>query len=386
MIRVAVIGTGVIAETHLKAYAYFVERCKIVALANPHIEKAAALKDKFHLDCRLLEDYHELLEDGEVDLVSICTPPHSHAQIAADCLRAGKHVLVEKPMAMSLAECDRMLEAQAESGRILSVVGQERFRDEHMKLKAVLDSGLPGKIVHAQVDAFWWRARSYYEVWWRGTWEREGGGCTLNHGVHHIDLLQWMLGMPKSVQAVMSNTAHDNAEVEDLSIAVLAYEGGGLAQVTSSVVDHGEERQMVFQGERARISAPWKVYASLPGEGGFPARNPALEDELHRHYSQLKPLQFTGHAGQIDDILTAIESGSRQVLIDGHEGRRTLELITAIYEAAVYGRAVQLPLDESSPFYSREGFLAAVSGLKWPRQPEQNEQHDNMKDMRNMRI
>ncbi|GGA48280.1 Gfo/Idh/MocA family protein [Paenibacillus physcomitrellae] len=370
MIKVGIIGTGKIAETHLKAYAEFSERCRVVALANPGMDKAAALRDRFGLDCRLVQDYRELLRDGELDLVSICAPPHLHAEIAVNCLEAGVHVLIEKPMAMSLAECDRMLEAQASSGRLLSVVGQERFVDKNVKLKAVLESGLIGRIVHAQVESYWWRGRSYYDVWWRGSWEREGGGCTLNHGVHHMDLLQWMMGMPRSVQAVMSNTSHPNSELEDLSIAVFVYDGGALAQMTSSVVHHGEERQMVFQGERARVSAPWKVYASQELEDGFPVRHPKLEEEIEQFAGESETLKYDAHTGQVDDVLTAIENGSLKVLIDGHEGRKTLELITAVYEAAITGGRVELPLSPDSRFYTREGFLAAVSAYPLPERPK----------------
>ncbi|MBD0383631.1 Gfo/Idh/MocA family protein [Paenibacillus sedimenti] len=251
-----------------------------------------------------------------------------------------------------------MLEVAAESNRILSVVGQNRFLDPMMKLKHTLDSGLLGKIVHAQVDSFWWRGHSYYDLWWRGTWEKEGGGCTLNHAVHHIDMLQWMMGMPQTIQAVMSNTLHDNAEVEDISIAVLSYPNGSLAQVTSSVIHHGEEQQLIFQGERARVSAPWKVYASSSKENGFPERNPALEAEIELYYNSIESLRYRGHAGQIDDVLKAIENNSLQVLIDGNECRRTLELITAIYEAATTAKPVSLPLTKESKFYSRESFLA----------------------------
>lgn len=354
----AIIGTGSIAHSHVKAYLAFSDRCKVVALVNRNIEKAIQLRDEFQLDGLILEDYKELLHNQKIDLVSICTPPQLHAEIANDFLRAGKHVLVEKPMAMSLEECDQMLEAAAASGSILSVVGQNRFLDPHWKLKRTLDSGLLGRIVHAQVDSYWWRGDNYYDLWWRGTWESEGGGCTLNHGVHHMDMLLWMMGMPQSVQAVISNTSHRNSEVEDISIAILAYPDGSLAQITSSVVHHGQERQLIFQGERARISAPWKVFASAQLENGFPERNRELEREIEQFGDQIEPLQHSGFEGQIDDILTAIENNSAKVLIDGREGRNVLELITAIYEAAITKKAVSLPLRKDSPFYLRKGLLA----------------------------
>lgn len=358
MIRVAIIGTGSIAAVHLKSYSLFTGRCRVVALVNPDMERAEALRDQFRLDCRVMQDYRELLQGGEVDLVSICTPPGSHAEIAVSCTQAGVHVLLEKPMAMSLEECDQILEAAEESGSILSVVGQNRFLDAHVRLKAALDSGLLGKIVHAQADAFWWRGNNYYDVPWRGRWETEGGGCTLNHGVHHIDLLLWMLGMPHTVQAVITNTSHDHSEVEDLSIAILSYPGGGLAQVTSSVIHHGEERQLIFQGERARVSVPWKVYASTPRDDGFPERNTGLEETIGQLHDSIEPLRYTAHDGQVDDILTAIEDKSGQVWIDGYEGRRTLELITAIYESSITGHPVSLPLPEDSMLYTRQGILA----------------------------
>lgn len=336
----------------------FSERCKVVALVNHNIEKAIRLKEEFQLDCLIMQDYTELLHHQKIDLVSICTPPQLHAKMASDFLRAGKHVLVEKPMAMSLEECDQMLEAAAASGSVLSVVGQNRFLDPNWKLKHTLDSGLLGEIVHGQVDSYWWRGENYYDLWWRGTWESEGGGCTLNHGVHHMDMLKWMMGMPQSVQAVISNTSHRNSEVEDISIAIFSYPNGSLAQITSSVIHHGQDRQMIFQGERARISAPWKVYASSQLENGFPERNTELEKEIQQYYESIKPLQFNGFAGQVDDILTAIENPSLQVLIDGQEGRKVLELITAIYESAITKQPVSLPLTKNSPFYTREGFLA----------------------------
>ncbi|TVY11375.1 Gfo/Idh/MocA family protein [Paenibacillus cremeus] len=358
MLKIAVIGTGGIANSHLEAYASsFKGRCQVVALCDIYEEKAVRYKEKFQLDCRVVQDYHELL-DSDIDLVSICTPPYTHAQIAIDFLRAGKHVLVEKPMSSSLEECDRMLEAASESNRILSVIGQNRFRDPIMKLKRTLDTGKVGKIVHAQVDSHWWRGHCYYDLWWRGTWEKEGGGCTLNHAVHHIDMLQWMMGMPDKVHAVTTNTSHDNAEVEDLSVAILSYGNGSLAQITSSVVHHGEEQQLIFQGEKARISAPWKVYASTSKENGFPIRNTALEEELENTYNSMEDLPYTGHAGQIDDVMKAIEGGTLEVLIDGREGRKTLELITAVYEASATGKSVSLPLTKDNLFYSRDSLLA----------------------------
>jgi len=358
MLRIALIGTGGIADAHLTAYQQFAGRCEVAAITDIFPDKAVEKKKKFGLSCDTFDDYKKLLGRSDIDLVSVCTPPYTHAEIAMDFLNAGKNVIVEKPMSSSLRECDAMIDAAHRSGKILSVISQNRFQDPMMRLKRVLESGLAGRIVHAQVDSHWWRGHSYYDLWWRGTWEKEGGGCTLNHAVHHIDIFQWMMGMPKRVQATMNNTSHDNAEVEDLSIAVLSYPDGALAQITSSVVHHGQEQQLIFQGMKARVSVPWKVYASSSKENGFPVENTDLEREIDGYWSSVPGLIHVGHAGQIDDVMTAIEKGSRDILVTGAEGRKTLELITAIYQASSTGQTVELPLGKDSPFYTREGIMS----------------------------
>ncbi|MEN1986706.1 Gfo/Idh/MocA family protein [Paenibacillus hubeiensis] len=353
MLKIAIIGAGAIANAHINSYLQFKERCEIVALCDMYPEKAEAKKNEFGLNAKVVSDYRELL-DKEIDLISVCLPPYAHAPVTVDFLNAGSHVLVEKPMASSLEECDLMIEAAQKSGKILSVVAQNRFTNPIMKLKQMLDTGLAGPILHAQVDSFWWRGHCYYDLWWRGTWEKEGGGCTLNHAVHHIDALLWMMGRPDQVQAFMSNVAHDNAEVEDLSIAMLRYPNGALGQITSSVIHHGEQQQFIFQGRDARISAPWKITASLSRPNGFPEKNAELEEQLQQAYDRLPNLPYEGHSAQIDNVLHAIESGEPP-LIDGSSGRSTLELIMAIYKSASTGENVKLPLVAGDPFYTRAG-------------------------------
>ena len=344
--KVAIIGAGAISPAHVKGYLEFQDTCQIVALCDIYPDKAQALAKDFALDVEIYDDHKKMLERTDIDLVSVCTPPYTHADISIDFLNADTHVLVEKPMASSLAECDAMNEAAQKNNKLLSVIAQNRFTDPMMKLKHVLDTGLMGNILHTQVDSYWWR----------GTWEKEGGGCTLNHAVHHIDIFQWMNGMPAEVTAVMSNTAHDNAEVEDLSIAICRNENGSLAQITSSVVHHGEEQQLVFQGEHARVSAPWKLTASQSLENGFPERDQALEEKIQVAYDNQSDLTYEGHAGQIHDMLLAA-AGKKDLLVDGRQGRQTLELITAIYQSSSLGESVTLPLDDTSPFYTREGVM-----------------------------
>ena len=215
MIRVAIIGTGNISAAHIGAYLQFPERCKITALCDIFPEKAQQKAEEYGLEVTVSDSHKLLLDRDDIDLVSICTPPYCHGEIAIDFLEHGKNVLVEKPMAASLEKCDKMIEARNKSGKLLSVIAQNRFRDPIWNIKEILKSGKIGRVLHAEVDSFWWRGHCYYDLWWRGLWEKEGGGCTLNHAVHHIDMLGWMMGRPRYVQALLSNVAHDNAEVDE---------------------------------------------------------------------------------------------------------------------------------------------------------------------------
>ena len=366
MIDVAVIGAGAISSFHLDGYLAFPDRCRVVAVADTDLARAQQRIEEYRLtDAVAFDSVDAVLGDGtHVDLASVCTPPSSHAEIAARLLNAGVNTLLEKPMAPSLAECDAILAAADRGGAILSVVAQNRFTNPMMRLKQVLDSGLAGRVLHAQVDSHWWRGLSYYDLWWRGTWQSEGGGCTLNHAVHHIDALQWMVGTPVAIQAMIGNVNHGNSEVEDLSLAILRFPDGALGQLTASVVHHGQDQQIVFQTERAKIAMPWTVAAQAQQPNGFPQRehDVATERELNEFYESLPALRYEGHAGQIDDVLTALETtdGTHRVLVDGRDGRTTIEIITAIYQAAITAQTVTLPLPADDPFRTRDGLLQAA--------------------------
>ena len=359
MIKVAIIGTGGISHAHIKAYLQFPERCVIAALVDIIPGKAQHVKEQYQLDAAVFLDHHDILS-MDIDLVDICTPPFAHAEIAVNALRAGKNVICEKPMAASLEECDAVLRARDESGKKLSIIAQNRFREPVRNLKALLDCGIAGKVRHAQVNSFWFRGRGYYDLWWRGTWEKEGGGCTLNHAVHHIDMLGWMMGLPKRVTAVLANTGHDNAEVEDLSVSVMEYEGA-LATVTASVVHHGEEQELVFQCEKAKLAWPFSVFASRLQPNAFPLKEPdaAFEEEVRKYVASLPPIPYEMHVGQLENMLTALEQNTEPA-ITGEDGRRTIELITAIYKAGSAGIPAELPLKPDDPFYTVEGIRANV--------------------------
>ena len=157
MIRVAIVGTGSIAHAHMSAYLTLSDQCTVVALVDIIPGKAQRFMEEFGVACDVYEHHEELLSRTDIDLVDVCTPPYVHACISINCMRSGKHVICEKPMAASLEECDAMLRAQEESGVKLSIIAQNRFRKPIRDLKMLLDSGLAGPVRHAQVDSFWWR-------------------------------------------------------------------------------------------------------------------------------------------------------------------------------------------------------------------------------------
>lgn len=359
MYQVAVIGTGNIAPSHIEGLLALKERCHIKALVDIYPEKAEAMKARFHLDCSIYDSITSLLmNEKELDIIHICTPPYTHAQLAIQAMNAKINVLVEKPMAASLIECDAMLAAEAKNGVVMGCIAQNRFRNDVYKVKTILDEGLAGSLRCIHVNSFWWRGHSYYDLWWRGLWEKEGGGCTLNHAVHHIDMLNWMEGcLPKEVTSILTNVMHDNAEVEDLSMSILSYASGDLAQVTASVVHHGEEQGLVLQCEKAKLQIPWSCYASNSKENGFPVENKQLEDQLNKRYHELADLPYEGHTAEIDDYQRALLEG-RRPMITGIDGRNTIELITAIYKSGFTKERVTLPIAKEDPYYTLEGLLA----------------------------
>ena len=359
MLRIGIIGTGGIADAHINGYLAFAADCEITALADVIPGKAAQKAEAFGLaDVAAFDDPLEMLARADLDVVSIATPPSTHAALAIAALDAGINVLVEKPMAPSLEECDAMLAAQERSGKVLSVVAQNRFRDDLATLKDIVDSGLLGSISHVRVDSAWWRGLPYYDLWWRGTWEKEGGGCTLNHAIHHIDLLLWLLGSPTEITAMLANAQHDNAEVEDLSVAVFRYDRG-LAQLTSSVVHHGQEQAIVIQGADARVSQPFAVVAERSRADGFPedGGNADTVARIEALVASRTPLAHVGHEGQIGDLLSAIRDG-RAPISGGRDGRNAVEVVTAIYKAGFEREFVSLPITASDPYY-RAGRLVA---------------------------
>lgn len=355
MIRIGIVGAGAIAAVHIDSFLQFDSLCEVVAVCDTFVDKAYSLISDKKLNAKAYADTQTMFDEGDLDAISICLPPNMHAKVAIQALSSGKHVIVEKPMASSLEECDRMIAAAKEHGKLLCVVSQNRWKTQLANVKRIMDEGLLGKVVHASFDSLWWRGSVYYDLWWRGTWEQEAGGVFTSHSVHYLDLMQMLFGMPKKVQAFISNINHTNSECEDIGFAVFTYEDK-VINFTSSLVSHGEKQAIVINGEKASISIPFSVsaYNSLPN--GFPEQNKELEQQIQKRYAELPSLELEGHPAQLLNFLRAIEQ-KETLTLDGNVGRQTIELIHAIYKSAVLQRPVDLPLESTDPFYTKEGLV-----------------------------
>lgn len=357
-IGVAIVGTGSISRAHIEGYRQFPESCRIVAVVDIVAERAQAAAAAIGPDVAWYTDFAEAYARDDVHLVSVCTPPFVHAPAAIAALEAGKHVLVEKPMAASLEEADAMLAAAKAHDRILSVVFQYRFGADWWRAKQVVASGLLGELHFGKAECQWWRGESYYDAWWRGTWEMECGGAVINHAVHHIDMLLWLMGPVESVYAEIGTVAHD-IEVEDLGLAIVRFQSGALGHIVGTVADHHNLDRIEVTGSQGAISLPWRSFAVKERPDGFPQENPEAVEAIEQHFRSVTPPETRGHAPQIADILAAIREG-RQPIVDGEEGRRSLELITAMYRSASTGERVKLPIDPADPFYTTEGLRKNV--------------------------
>ncbi|MDD3252914.1 MAG: Gfo/Idh/MocA family oxidoreductase [Lachnospiraceae bacterium] len=360
MIGVAILGAGDVANIHIEAYQQLGERCEIRVISDLFQDKAAEKAKKYHLNCDIVADYHDLLERDDIQLVSVCLPPAVHYEVSKAFLEKGIHVLCEKPMAPTLEECDAMLEIAGRTGAKLSIVAQNRFKPDIMKTKELLDSGLLGKIYFAQANSLWWRGDKYYDLWWRGTWEKEGGGCTFIHAIHHIDLFLWLMGDVAEVNAAVYNQNHDNSEEEDLSIGRIQFKNGAVGLMIASLLHHGEEQKIIIDAQKASLEIPHRISVSRQQLNGYPENDEAAQKQLEDVFAGYEEITYCDHCGQIEDMLSAIEHDT-EPLISGKDGRKTIEFITAVYQSAFTGKAVQFPMTEKDPFYSQKGKVEGVT-------------------------
>ncbi|MFC5648641.1 Gfo/Idh/MocA family protein [Paenibacillus solisilvae] len=360
---VGIIGCGAISGYHVKAYAEFPE-CELKAVADISLDKARQLAASAGDGVEAYESFQALLARDDIDIVSICTPPFAHKETVIASLLAGKHVLCEKPFAPSLQDCDEMIEAARKTGRKLAVTFQYRYRKDFNQMKRIVDSGVMGPPVFAQMNGLYWRGDDYYNVPWRGKFETECGGVTMNHAIHPLDVFLWIMGDLQSVTATAHTVAHQ-IEVEDMSTATATFKNGATAQLTCTLNSVKQDISLTVSGKTKAIGVtgafseqPLSYHAVKDNGGGFSIPDPEGAAELQQAASEVTH-GTEDHTGPIGDLLAAIRE-DREPVVNGLEGRRTIEAITAIYKSAAAGTKVTLPLAKDDPWYTTDGILRNV--------------------------
>lgn len=350
MLEVAVVGTGSISNAHIHGLLVQRDICHVAALVNRTLAKARDIRKQYDLDAEIYSTLDDACDHHKIDAVVICLPAELHCQATINALDRGCHVLVEKPMANSVEECQIMLEAAKKAGKLLSVAFQNRFSGENQRLYQILHSGEIGSVCAGTVNSLWWRGNNYYKTEWRGYWRTEHGGVFLGHAIHQIDLLLWMLGMPDKVTASIHNVGHPDSELEDWGIAALIYPRC-VVNLQASLVSHEQKQELIFQTEKGQYASPWNPYAQNQMENGFPYQAEENINALKKIFDKytIKKNALSGHDALICNFLRAIK-GEEDLLISGEDGLHALELVTAIYKSEVKGKTVAIPLDNNDPF------------------------------------
>jgi UDP-N-acetyl-2-amino-2-deoxyglucuronate dehydrogenase len=358
-IRFGVVGCGGIGPTHCGAIRQIAD-AELVAVADMVPERAQAVARKFDVP-RVYDSERALLYDPEIDAVCICTPSGMHADGAVAALSAGKHVVVEKPMDVTLEACDRMIAAADATGRMLTVISQHRFDPATRIVKKAIDSGRLGRIVLADATVKWWRTQGYYDSGdWRGTWALDGGGALMNQGVHTVDLLQWLAGGVATLWAQTRTAAHERIEVEDVAVATLAFTNGAVGTLTATTaawdglpvrIDfYGTEGTAILEGDRLKLlkfkngeeyeSEEAAAHALSVAKGGTASVREETATRLtETAASDPGAIWGDAHRAQIEDFLDAIRTGGKP-LIDGRAARKPLEIILGVYRSSRTGLPV----------------------------------------------
>jgi UDP-N-acetyl-2-amino-2-deoxyglucuronate dehydrogenase len=350
MLKFALIGCGRISKRHSQLLgSNQIEGASLVAVCDLVSEKAEMLAAEFGVPA--YTDMHVMMREVEPDVVVVLTESGRHAHNVVELAPYGAHIVVEKPMALTLADADSMISACDEAGAKLFVIKQNRFNLPVRKLREAIDAKRFGKLVLGTVRVRWCRPQSYYDQdSWRGTWALDGGVLT-NQASHHVDLLEWMMGDVDSVMA-MSKTALVEIEAEDTATVLLRFSNGalGIIEATTAIRPKDLEGSISILGEKGSVEI-----------GGFAVNEmkvwnfadvTADDQNIAEKYSVNPPNVYGfGHKEYYDHVVSAIQHDGPN-LVDGLEGRRSLELITAIYEAIETGREVQLRF---RPKYARLG-------------------------------
>jgi UDP-N-acetyl-2-amino-2-deoxyglucuronate dehydrogenase len=341
MIKFALVGCGRIAKRHSELLGLGqIAGARLVAVCDLVPHKAQAIAERFLVPA--YTDMHQMLVDQKIDVVVVLTESGNHAKNVVALAPYGKHIIVEKPMALLLEDADNMIEACAKYGCKLFVIKQNRFNVPVVKTRAALDEGRFGRLTIGTVRVRWCRPQSYYDQdRWRGTWAMDGGVLT-NQASHHVDLLQWMMGDVESVVAKSSRVLA-RIEAEDTAAAVLKFKSGalGVIEATTAARPTDLEGSISLLGEGGTVEI-----------GGFAvnkmkiwnfAQSSPDDDEVLAKYSVNPPNVYGfGHQAYYEDVVHCLQSNLKPT-IDGQSGRRSLELIHGIYEAVETGREVKWP-------------------------------------------
>lgn len=358
VIKTGIIGCGKVADAH--AYAYgTLEQSEFRAVCDVNEERAKAFAKKYGV--KAYTSIPEMIREEGLESVSVCTPHPFHAKTAVEAACCGCHVLVEKPFAVKISDCDEMIQAGIQNGVKIGTVFQRRFYEPCMRLKKAIEDGKIGKPVMGNVTMLGWRDQKYYESDpWRGTWEGEGGGVLPTQACHQLDLLLWYMNSDiDEVYGVWKNFNHPYIEVEDTAVAIIKFVNGALATITASnsqdpalfgkVRIHGDNGAtvsvqtdggaMFISGMTAITESPFNDIWTVKGE----------EDKLEEWKTEDEKAFFAHdpaeyyHKLQIGDFLTSVAEG-REPLVSGTVGKRSVELLEAVYRSTKSGMPVKFPM------------------------------------------
>jgi predicted dehydrogenase len=349
-LRYVLIGCGgIIAPTHIAALQQH-PGAQLVAMSD--IDAARGAERAAATGCSFYTDHRAMLAEIHPDVAVICAPHPFHTPLARDCFAADAHVLVEKPMAVEVAEADAMIAAAAEAGRILAVNFQFRFRPAIVKAHELIAAGTLGDLVRVLCVEPWYRTAAYYRsAGWRGTWAGEGGGVLMNQAPHTLDMLCHLVGPPAKVWGWTRTRAHA-IEVEDSAQAMLEYPNGAPGYLHVSTVEAGSRRRIQVVGDRGALELAdsgltLTRFAQPLGEFRHGSAELFATPGTTTETIEVPEGDGGGHLGVYRDLHAAIVEG-RAPLIDGREGRMSLELANAITLSSYTERPVALPLDRSA--------------------------------------
>jgi UDP-N-acetyl-2-amino-2-deoxyglucuronate dehydrogenase len=330
-----IIGTGTIAAVHADAIA-MLPGARLSAVTDVAAGAAAAFATA--RGCVAEPNLDALLARRDVEVVCVCVPSGLHAEAGVRAAKAGKHLVVEKPIDVTLDAADRLIAAAREAGVALTVISQHRFDPGVTELKRLIDDGALGTLVLGEATTKWYRTQAYYDsAPWRGTWAMDGGAL-LNQGIHYVDLLLWCMGPSAEVTAVCATQAHQ-IEVEDTSLAIVKFASGAVGTIAATTAAFpGFPQRLEITGTEGTVTV----------EDGQIVRTALLGADAGRSPSQAQTaaadpaaLGTASHAAQIADLLASVDEG-REPAVSGESGREALEIACAAYESSRTGRPVTL--------------------------------------------